>query len=269
MSRELKHLRPSLLPGILQAAARNLRHGAEEVRLVEAGKVFVSSPPPLGSEWWEVALVISGSPNPWTQRGADSDRFSELKGAVDALLEALGIDSRKTGSYHETCWAEGSGAFIETDGRRLGRLGQVSSSLAAAAGLDREAWAAVLDVAAVQAVRPARRRFVPLPRYPASKRDIAVVVGREVSHAQVEEVLRKSGGSLLHRVRLFDVYEGEQIGKDERSLAYSLEFLSTDRTLQDKEVDEALERIVRALGATLGATLRGSAGTQTSVGRES
>jgi len=267
MSRELKHLRPSLLPGILQTAARNVRHGVEDVRLIEVGKVFVSSPAPLGSEWREAAFLLSGTPDPWAQRGADSDRYSELKGAVDALLEALGIDSRKTGSYHEPCWMQGSGAFIEAHGRRLGRLGQVSSSLVAAAGLDRPAWAAVLDVAAVQSVRPIRRRFVPLPKYPASKRDLAVVVGREVSQAQVEEVLRGSGGDLLQRVRLFDVYEGEQLGPGERSLAYALEFRSADRTLHDREVDEALQSIVSALGATLGATLRGSAGTHSSAGR--
>jgi phenylalanyl-tRNA synthetase beta chain len=268
MSRELKHLRPSLLPGIIQSAARNLRHGAVGVRLVEVGKVFVSSPSPLGNEWWEAALLLAGTPDPWTQRGADSDRYLELKGAVDALLEALGIDSRKTGSYHELCWTQGSGAFVEASGRRLGRLGQVSAALAAAAGLDRPAWAAVLDVAAIQSVRPTRRRFVPLPKYPASKRDLAVVVGREVSQAHVEEVIRKSGGSLLHHVGLFDVYEGEQLGPGERSLAYALEFRSADRTLHDREVDEALQSIVRALGATLGVTLRGGAETHSSVGRK-
>ena len=265
-SRELKHLRPSLLPGLLQAAARNLRHGAHEVRLVEAGKVFRASPPPLGTERREVGLVLVGTPDPWSQPGADPDRYLELKGAVESCLEGLGIDSRKSGPYHETWWASGAGAAIETDGKRLARLGQVAPKLSAAAGLERPAWAAVLDFTAIAEAVPPRRRFQPLPKYPAVKRDLAILVDRAVLHGEVEATIRRSGGSLLASVRLFDVFEGEQLGSGKKSLAYALEFRSPDRTLQDREVDEAVQNIVRALGSTVRATLRGGV-ESTAAGR--
>ncbi len=265
-SRELKHLRSSLLPGLLQAAARNLRHGAAEVRLIEVGKVFRASPPPLGTEWLEAGLVIAGMPDPWIEPGVGPDRYLTLKGAVDACLEALGIDSRGTGPYDDPCWASGTGASIEAKGRKLARLGQVAPKLAAAGGLERPAWAAVLDVAAIAETVPARRRFAPLPKYPASKRDLAVLVSRETTHAEVEETIRRAGGTLLESVKLFDVFEGEQLGAGRRSLAYAIEFRSPDHTLQDREVDEAVRGIVHALGAALGATLRGGE-SRAAVGR--
>lgn len=264
-SRELKHLRPSLLPGLLQAAARNLRHGAHEVRLVEAGNIFHASPP-LGSERREIGLVLVGTPDPWIQPRADQDRYLELKGAVESCLEALGIDSRKSAPYHETCWASGAGAAVESGSKRLARLGQVAPKLAAAAGLERPAWAAVLDFTAIADAVPSRRRFQPLPKYPAVKRDLAILVDRRVLHGEVEETIRRSGGRLLESVKLFDVFEGEQLGSGKKSLAYALEFRSPDRTLQDREVDEAVQSIARALGSAMGATLRGGV-ESTAAGR--
>jgi phenylalanyl-tRNA synthetase beta chain len=265
-SRELKHLRSSLLPGLLQAASRNLRHGAHEVRLVEAGKVFRASPPPLGSERIEIGLVLAGTPDPWMESDARRDRYLEMKGAVETCLQALGIDSSRSGPYHETWWARGAGAAVESNGKRLARLGQVALGLAAAAGLERPAWAAVLDLAAIADLVPPRRRFKPLPKYPAVKRDIAVVVDRAVSQGEVESTIRRCGGRLLAGVRLFDVFEGEQLGSDKKSLAYALEFRSAERTLQDREVDEALQELVRALGTAHGATLRGGV-ESTAAGR--
>src|SRR6266850_510856 len=265
-SRELKHLRLSLLPGLLSAAARNLRHGAHEVRLVEAGTVFRASPPPLGTERTEIALAIAGQSDPWMQPGAAPDRYLELKGAVESCLRALGIDSRSSGPYHEPCWAQGAGAAVESGGKRLARLGQVAPGLAGAAGLERPAWAAVLDLSAIADLVPPRRRFTPLPKYPSVKRDVAVVVDRAVSQSEVEETIRRGGGRLLESVRLFDVFEGEQLGSGKKSLAYALEFRSPERTLQDREVDEALHELVRALGSAVGATLRGGV-ESTAAGR--
>jgi phenylalanyl-tRNA synthetase beta chain len=258
-SRELRHLRPSLLPALLAAVARNLHHGASDVRLVEVGKVFRAEPAPLGAERVECALVLAGAPDPWRQPQADPDRFPELKGAVEALLEALGIDSWEARSYDQPCWAAGSGASLVRGAARLGALGQVAGSLASQAGLDQPAWAAVLDVAALFRAVPSRRTHRTLPRFPAAKRDLAVVVDRKVAHGEVVAVIRKSGGPMLHDVRLFDVFEGTQIGAGKKSLAYALEFRATERTLSDREADEALQGIVQALGSALEATIRGGA----------
>ena len=156
--------------------------------------------------------------------------------------------------------------MIEVSGRRLARLGQVAPKLAAATGLERPAWAAVLDFSAIADLVPSRRRFKPLPKYPASKRDLAILVDRGVTQGEVEETIRRGGGRLLESVKLFDVFEGEQLGSGKKSLAYALEFRSSERTLQDREVDEAVQDIVRALGSAVGATLRGGV-ESTAAGR--
>jgi phenylalanyl-tRNA synthetase beta chain len=195
------------------------------------------------------------------------DRYLELKGAVESCLEALGIDSRKSGPYHDSCYAEGAGAAVESEGKRLARLGKVAPGLAASTGLERPAWAAVLDLTAIAESAPRRRRFRPLPKYPSVKRDVAVLVDPAVPHGEVEQTIRRGGGRLLVSVRLFDVFEGEQLGSGKKSLAYALEFRSPERTLQDREVDEAMQDLVRALGSAHGATLRGGV-ESTAAGRQ-
>ncbi len=258
ISRELRHLRPSLLPGLLANVARNLRHGVGDVRLVEVGKVFTARPEPLGTERVECALVLAGTPDSWRRPEAAPDRYLELKGAVEALLEALGIDSWGARSYDQACWDQGTGARLERDGLELGHLGRLLPVLAARAGVEEPVWAAVLDVAALSKATPARRLFRVLPRYPASKRDLAIVVDRGRTHGEILDVIRRHGGAWLADVTLFDVFEGEQVGRGRKSMAYAIDFRSPDRTLSDREVDDALAGIVRALGTELGAVWRGS-----------
>jgi phenylalanyl-tRNA synthetase beta chain len=263
MSRELKHLRVGILPGLVEAAGRNLRMGAGDVRLVEAGKVFLSTPPPLGTERFEAGLILAGTADEWDHPEADSDRYLELKGAVEALLQGFGIDSCRTATYHGRNWTEGSGASIRAEGETVAQMGEVAAALAASMGLDRPAWAAILDVAAIERAAPLVRRYRDIPRYPATKRDLAVIVPRETHHAELEDAIRKAGGALLDRVRLFDVFEGHRLGEGRKSMAYALEFRSPDRTLSDREADGAVQSIVRALEERFGAVLRGGASGRT------
>lgn len=268
-SRELRHLRVGILPGLIAAAGRNLHHGIPEVRLAEVGKVFRATPHPLGTERHEAALLLAGQPDGWDRPGAEGDRYLELKGVVEALLEALGIDSSRTDAYHEPCWRSGTGASIRASGRLLGHLGEVAPPLAAALGLDRAAWAAVLDVAAVAEAGSGRHGFRPIPRFPASKRDLAVIVPSAVHHADLVDAIRAAGGPELAQVWLFDVFEGKAIGDGKKSMAYALEFRSSDRTLADREVDVLVDAIVRALQSKFGAALRGSSPASRSGGATS
>ncbi len=268
-SRELKHLRVGLLPGLVVAAGRNLHHGVREVRLAEVGKVFRATPPPLGTERHEAALILAGQPDEWDRPGAEQDRYLELKGVVEGLIEALGIDSSRTDAYHEPCWRLGTGASIRASNRLLGHLGEVASPLAAALGLDRPAWAAVLDVAALSEAGSRNRGYRPIPRYPASKRDLAVAVPADVTHADLVDAIRSAGGPELAEVRLFDVFEGGPIGAGKKSMAYALEFQSSERTLSDREVDALMNTIIRALQSKFGAALRGAAPASRSGGTTS
>jgi phenylalanyl-tRNA synthetase beta chain len=259
ISRELKHLRPAIIPALVRAAGENLRHGAGDVRLVEVGKVFRAIPAPLGREWMEAGLVLAGHPLAWDTPGAESDRLLELKGVVEAILEAFGIDSWETRSYHDSRWAVGTAAeLIGSDGP-LGIVGEVSPKLATALGTDRPVWAAVLSVPTLAQAAAVVRRYREVPRFPATKRDLAVLVSRhDVTHEDLLRSIRESGGPLLTRAHLFDLY---RMGKEEgapRSLAFALEFRAADRTLTDAEADQAVASIVRTLDQRFGATIRGA-----------
>ena len=258
ISRELKHLRPSLLPALVRAAGENLRQGVGDLRLIEVGKVFRATPAPIGREWLEATFVLAGHPLPWDAPGADPDRFLEAKGALEAILQSFGIDSWETRSYHDSCWAAGTAAeFVGSDGS-LGIVGEVAPKLAQLLGVDRPVWAATVSVSALARAAAAPRRFRDIPRFPASKRDLAVVVSRhEVTQEDLLRSIRESGGPLLAQARLFDLF---RMGKEEgapRSLAFALEFRAPDRTLTDAEVDGAVATIVKTLDQRLGATLRG------------
>jgi phenylalanyl-tRNA synthetase beta chain len=140
----------------------------------------------------------------------------------------------------------------------MGRIGEVVQELAASLGLKRPAWAALLDLPSIAKAAPQTRRFRAIPRFPASKRDLAVVVSKETTHAELERAIRETGGSLLDRVRLFDLFEDAALGAGKKSMAYALEFRSPERTLSDREVDVLIDSIVRILESKFGAALRGS-----------
>jgi phenylalanyl-tRNA synthetase beta chain len=110
---------------------------------------------------------------------------------------------------------------------------------------------------------------VPIPRYPASKRDLAVIVPAGAHHADLEDAIRAAGGSELDEIRLFDVFEGGPIGVGKKSMAYALKFRSPDRTLSDREVDGLVDAIVRTLQTKFGATLRGGTPASRSGGAPS
>ena len=100
------------------------------------------------------------------------------------------------------------------------------------------------------------REYTPLPRYPAVERDVAVVLGRDVASADVERAIRRAGGALVESVRLFDVYEGPQVGEGRRSLAFSITYQAADRTLTDAEVNQVHDAVRANLARELGAVLR-------------
>ncbi len=258
ISRELKHLRPSLLPALVRAAGENLRQGVADVRLAEVGKVFRATPAPIGREWLEAMFVLAGVAPAWDAPGADSDRYLEAKGALEAILQSFGIDSWDTRSYHDSRWAAGTAAeFVGSDGS-LGIVGEVAPKLAQQLGVDRPVWAAAISVTALAKAATVNRRYREIPRFPASKRDLAVAISRhDVTHEDLLRAIRESGGPLLSQARLFDLY---RMGKGEeapRSLAFALEFRAADRTLTDAEVDGAVATIVTTLEQRFGVTLRG------------
>jgi phenylalanyl-tRNA synthetase beta chain len=255
LSEKYAVLRPSLVPGLIDAVALNRSRGMGDVRLFEVGSVFRSE---IG-EVRRVGLVWTGaaSPEHWSGPARTVD-FFDLKGAVFALLRALELDPAFEAARRAEL-APGRAAVATAAGRTVGLLGQLAPSLAAARGLSPadEIYVAEFDLGIVEDLAPAGDRLAtPLPRFPAVVRDLALLVGDSVPASSIRATIHGTAPLTLVAVEEFDRYQGPTIPAGRVSLAFHLTFRSQDRTLVDAEVQQAMDDIVSALKREHGAVQR-------------
>jgi phenylalanyl-tRNA synthetase beta chain len=263
ISSERVVLRHSVLAGVLEVTASNLRH-TNDVRLFEIAPVYLPrAGEPLPQEPRRLALVLTGrrAPESWTEGAAAPAimlDFFDIKGVMEALVSSLHLGEvsyRKASAAH---LHPGRAAELVVRGQAAGSFGQLHPQVAEAFGLgNRIVLAGELDLEAILAGVPERYKYVPVPRFPAALRDIAVIVDEPLTAERVEQEMRAAGGELLSGVRLFDLYRGESIPAGTKSLAYALTYQADDRTLTDKEVDKAHKKIEDRLKHVLKARIRG------------
>ncbi len=271
ISEDRKVMRHTLLAGVLEASAENLKHTAD-VRLFELGPVYLPRQgEKLPDEPRRLALVLTGqrSEEFWadTSSGAAGAGgaldFFDLKGIVAALAADLHLPAVSYRPSQAPYLHPGRAAELVVGGRAVGHFGQMHPRVVEAyRDLHKEsAGRAVLvgefDVEALQRAAPARYKYAPVPRFPAALRDIAVIVEETMTAERLEAELRAAGGDLLRGVRLFDLYRGPSIPAGTKSLAYALTYQAEDRTLTDKEVDKAHKKIEDRLKHVLKAQIRG------------
>jgi phenylalanyl-tRNA synthetase beta chain len=247
-------LRTRVLPGLLHTAARNRRWGTGSVSIFEVGTVFRSAEPV--EERRQVGLVLCGAAGEgWTAEGREYDVL-DARGAVEALLDALGVEGWALGKPPGGPFHPGRSARIVLEDRPVGLLGELHPR--EAASLDIEGRVAVAELELDPLRRAASRpfRLVEVPRFPPVRRDLAFVVDGEVPAGTVHAAIETAGGELLDRSVLFDVFRGGAIPDGRKSLAFALEFRAPDRTLTDEEVDPVVGAIVGKLRTDLGAELR-------------
>jgi phenylalanyl-tRNA synthetase beta chain len=230
------HLRPSLRASLLQVASRNLAKGVPQLRLFEVGPVYEKKGAQT-NEPLHIGLLVAGIGEAATwdraERGAD---FFDLSGAAQLLKDRLGFTSAD---------------ILE--------IGRVSDSEAKAHGIKAPIFYAELTLAAWLGRQPQPERYQPVAAFPPVRRDLAVVVPAATPQAKVEETIRAAKAPNLESVQLFDLFrdkKGEKIAADQKSLAYALTYRAADRTLVEKEVNEAHELVRRKLVAELGCTFR-------------
>jgi phenylalanyl-tRNA synthetase beta chain len=264
ISQEMAALRPSLLPGLVQAAAYNAARGADALRLVDVGHVYARAGEGEATtivgyhEHASLALAMAGlaERGGWDRPARPTDVF-DLKGVVLDVLADLGISDVEETPHPEASGVAAYRLVLSSGGRRLGVLGRLSDALAEAAGLRGELFVAELDGPALAgaATRGATARYQPVSRHPAVERDVAVVVPEGTAVGPLLATVREAGRPLLTDARLFDVYRGDRIPAGTQSLAFALRF-GSDRTLRDAEVDGRVRRVVAALEREHGAALR-------------
>jgi phenylalanyl-tRNA synthetase beta chain len=259
MSTEQSRMRRLLLPSLLEVAAANRGRGGGPVRLFESGAVFLPvEGQRLPLEPQHLAVLLSGPTRPATWRDPDPPAadFFAVKGVLEALLGALRSDHSLERSA-EPFLHPGRRATITIGDRAVGWMGEVHPVVAAEWDLDQAVAAFELNLDAVP--EPPAALYAEIPSFPEVREDLAVVVSEDTAAAQVVEVVRRSGGSLLAGVGVFDRYrDPERLGEGKVSLALRLSFRAADRTLTDQEVAAQRTQIIQALESELSGRIRAS-----------
>jgi phenylalanyl-tRNA synthetase beta chain len=247
-------LRPSALPGLVEAVAHNRRRERRDVRLFEIGARFSRA----AGEQRALACAWTGraAPEHWSGSGRDVD-FFDMKAVVERVCEVAGVAVEAT--RHEARWlVKGRAATMTVDGRPVALLGQLAREVAEAHGLpDDPVYVADIDLDALEREGAARDlRVEPLPRYPSVTRDISVLVDDTLLAAAARNTIHEAAPPTLVRVVEFDRYQGKGIPDGKVSISFRLTFRSSDRTLTDAEVQEAMDAVLGALRDGHGAVQR-------------
>jgi phenylalanyl-tRNA synthetase beta chain len=270
-------MRTSLLPGLLSATAAAARHGERDVRLFTVGPVFLPPRPPsqppcdktagggnavagaLPSEPLAFAAVLSGERPSYLARPEPVDVW-DGKGVAEGLVRRLAGLRAEVRLFPKTgrpahLHPRGA-ACVSVAGARVGALGPLHPDVAERFDLPSGLIVVELDLDALGRLGRYSPRFVPIPRFPPSARDLALVVSDDVAAGEVEGAVRKAAGELAEDVRLFDRFAGGAIPEGHSSLAFHIVYRAEGRTLTDAEVDLRHARVVTEVEARFGATLR-------------
>jgi len=246
---DLAEMRVSLWPGLIQAAQFNLNRQQERVRLFEIGRRFLPAGDGITTEEKVLAGIACGSAHAeqWGYSGRPVDYF-DVKGDVEALLQLTGQ------SYHFSQMqypglhpGQASEIRRDSDGKTIGKLGVIHPDLQKKIGLDCSAIVFEINLAALQAGK--LPEFHEISRFPAIRRDIAIVLDEAIPARDVMDLAQKTAGRLLINLELFDEYRGEGIDSGRKSLALGLTFQDTSRTLSNEDVEVVVGRVVAALQA--------------------
>lgn len=242
-------MRTTPLNGILTSLSTNYNRRNKNVRLYELANIYLPKTLPLTElpdERMQFTLGFYGTGD-----------FFDLKGVIEEFLEKIGMKGLLT--YDPQAGKEflhpGRQANIYYEGTLLGYLGEVHPQVLDHYSIGERAYVAVIDMPEVVARANYDIKYTGIAKFPAVSRDISMLMKKEILAGQVEEVIRNNGSKILESYHLFDIYEGAQIKEGYKSMAYSISFRALDRTLEDKDVSEVMNKILKGLSA-LGIELR-------------
>jgi phenylalanyl-tRNA synthetase beta chain len=259
MSQDRQQTRSSLLTGLLDDVAYNVARKQKNVALYEQGRVFVSSDSnALPNEVEHLAGVVTGDwrQRTWAETAQPAD-FYALKGIVEKLLANYAL----TQPVNFVATAEiaemhpGRTAKILVGEQVIGFIGQVHPAVAKLYKVP-VTYAFELDLDAIIAMPKVKDGYEVVSRFPAIDRDLAILVDRGVPASALHDAMQQAGGAFLHDVTLFDVYTGENVAANKKSLAYALHFVNPEATLVDDDINAAIERIATMLAEDFAAEIR-------------
>lgn len=235
-------MRTVSLNGVLTSLATNYNRKNKIARLYEFGNVYLPKSLPLTElpeERMKLTIGMYGQGD-----------FFDLKGVLEELTDKVGLKGQVTyePEAEYTFIHPGRQAKLKKGNLTIGFIGQVHPEVCDNYNLKGEVYVAVIDMPTLVMLSNFDTKYEGIAKFPGSTRDLSLVVDKEIFVGQIEEVIKKCGGKLLESYKLFDVYEGEQIAKGKKSVAYTMTFRAKDRTLETSEVDGIISKILKELG---------------------
>ncbi len=259
LSSDMNVLRPSLLPGLLDALSHNSHQSLHDLRMFEVGRVFTRSADTVREER-RIAIAITGHRHTATWSGDEREArvdLYDLKGMIEEFLERIGLrgyscqrrEGVSNGLFLES-------ATIQIGKQTLGEFGQLLPALAKQYDLRDAVFLVELNLDLVLARRNPNKTFKSLPGFPSIRRDIAMIVTESTTHESVLAVVRQLNPANLDKIELFDVFRGKNVADGNKSVAYAFTYRHAEKTLTDQEVNPVHDRIVAELKQKLSASIR-------------
>ena len=252
MSEDRNTLRYSIIPSLIKIFEYNNARNVEDISIFEIGKGFYKREEEYGEDL-KLCALMSGKYFDGIGKTTNVD-FYVIKGIAETILDYLGYGGRYSFVIKEKMPKEfhkGQTAVILVNNDEVGIIGKVHPKV-----LKESVYVLEINLNALLNKKVGKMKYKEISKFPNVKKDLAVILDNAISSQEVETVIKKAGGSLLTKIKLFDIYKGENIEPGKKSLAYSLTFEDKNKTLTDEEINTLLQKIVETLESKLGAIIR-------------
>ena len=239
-------VRRTLIPSALAVISRNLKRGNTEGRFFEIARSFAPSKEGFPKEEKRICFAVFG----------EDEDFYTLKGGVEILSETFSVKFDLSNRAEKTYLHPGVSAKVIMDGREIGVFGQVAYETAEKFDIDKKVYVAEVSLDALNENKSDNFKFAPLPKFPIVERDLALVAPKEITSGEIENAIISSGKGIIKEVKLFDIYEGLQVGAGKKSMAYTLSFSSEEKQLSQEEIDGVVKRVLNSLEHRFGVVIR-------------
>ena len=253
LSKELTFMRKSLLEGLLENTIYNINRKNQDIKFFELGKIYHKKE--KYEERKQLAILISGrtySEN-WLMPKSASD-FYMLKAYVKVLFDKLNLETEEISLEDDRF---GDALEIISKGNTIARLGKVSPKLLKEYDIDQDCFYAEIETETVQKLRSKENfKFVDIPKFNKIRRDLALLVDKNVNYAELYKLAKKNPSKYLKNINLFDVYEGKNLPEGKKSYALSFELLNEEKTLEDKDITAVMDSLIKNFKKEFNAELR-------------
>ncbi|HEM48833.1 MAG TPA: phenylalanine--tRNA ligase subunit beta, partial [Caldithrix sp.] len=259
ISDDMTTMRPSLIPGLLKAISYNLNRNQSNIRFFEIGRIFKNyKENKLPDQPYSLCVVMTGNrvaPN-W-DASEDQIDFYDIKGYMEVFLQKIFLDNFQLFLYDKSSYFDNKETLsIRVENKEIGLCGKIGSNIAKAFDINKSVYAFVINLDMLMNFINTSRTFKLISKFPYVEKDMALVLDRITPAGDVLEAIKKTAGSLLKTVEIFDIYEGGNIPGDKKSLAIRMRFQAEDRTLNETEIDKIFRNVISQTIKTFNATLR-------------